>query len=209
MKMHSTRQADRADPVQIVDRLDGFDAILGDEVDAVIWRRRPPPSIMSTLARLRPTKVASDRACVSVDEVSDRVSAFLNQTTLVDKQAHEWLREDAENLARQFVQLVPPHRILLRVEWVCDNACRRFHRDRVKARLICTYTGPGTQFGIADEGEQPTRIESVPTGSAVLLKGKLWPTAPHMPVVHRSPPIEGTHTPRLVIVMNEVSTEVH
>ena len=36
--------------------------------------------------------------------------------------------------------------------------------DPALARLICTYRGPGTQYGIAVNGAQPESIATVPTG---------------------------------------------
>ena len=72
------------------------------------------------------------------------------------------------------------------------------------ARLICTYRGTGTQYGQSRNGDDPKRVFTVPTGSAVLLRGSLWPQNPDAGLVHRSPPIEGTGETRLVLVLDPV-----
>ena len=122
-------------------------------------------------------------------------------------QAVNWLADDIQKLALQFSRTLFTSDILLRVEWVRDDACRKFHRDTVNARLICTYCGPGTEYGVGDSCCAPVEIDKVPTGSPILLKGKLWPNQPQTKLLHRSPPIEGTGQTRLVVVMNEASRD--
>jgi len=92
----------------------------------------------------------------------------------------------------------------LRVDVVATNACRRFHVDVLTARLICTYRGTGTQYGVSKGGAEPTDIFTVPTGSPIVLRGKLWPEHPSSGLQHRSPPIEGTGETRLVLVLDPV-----
>jgi hypothetical protein len=87
---------------------------------------------------------------------------------------------------------------------VTTNACRKFHVDAMAARLICTYRGTGTQYGQSRNGDDPKRVFTVPTGSAVLLRGSLWPSNRDCGLVHRSPPIEGTGETRLVLVLDPV-----
>jgi hypothetical protein len=87
---------------------------------------------------------------------------------------------------------------------VTTNACRRFHIDAVTARLVCTYRGTGTQYGIGADGAEPRRVFTVPTGAPILLRGTLWPERPHSGLLHCSPPIEGTGETRLVLVLDPV-----
>ncbi|MEM8851819.1 MAG: DUF1826 domain-containing protein, partial [Pseudomonadota bacterium] len=79
----------------------------------------------------------------------------------------------------------------------------RFHVDAIHARLVCTYRGPGTQYGLSTDGAPPTRVFTVPTGAPILLRGSLWP-GEATGLMHRSPPIEGTGITRLVLVLDAV-----
>lgn len=92
----------------------------------------------------------------------------------------------------------------LRLDRVTTNACHKFHKDAVRARLICTYRGTGTQYRVSPDGAEPRRVYTVPTGAPVLLRGTLWPQHPASNLLHRSPPIEATGETRLVLVLDPV-----
>ena len=94
--------------------------------------------------------------------------------------------------------------VRIRLDVVHDDACRKFHIDSLTARLVCTYRGPGTQYGISTDGNQPSRVFSVPTGAPFLLRGTQWPDPPVSGLMHRSPLIEGTGMTRFVLVIDPV-----
>lgn len=203
MKALKASQIAPTAPVLSVHRLKDLDAIFDEEVDAVIWSRQTPPSILSALKALPAHKVESGRFCVPVSEVGGCVADLFDAWGWRDDQAKNWLADDVEALAGQMAQILSVSHLLLRVELVRDDACRKFHRDTVRARLICTYSGPGTEFGVADADGQPRHVDTVPTGCPILLKGKLWPGAAQPSIMHRSPPIAGAGVSRLVVVLNE------
>jgi hypothetical protein len=72
------------------------------------------------------------------------------------------------------------------------------------ARVLCTYGGTGTQYGIFTDGDKPSRVFTVQTGAPILLRGPLWLAHPPSGLLHRSPPIEGTGETRLVLVLDPV-----
>ena len=111
---------------------------------------------------------------------------------------------DAESLAKEFASLMQAPYLRLRFDVITTNACRRFHIDAVTARLVCTYRGTGTQYGISTDGNDPARVFTVPTGSPIVLRGTLWPEHPKSGLLHRSPPIEGTGETRCVLVLDPV-----
>jgi hypothetical protein len=74
----------------------------------------------------------------------------------------------------------------------------------VTARLVCTFRGAGTQYGISADGAEPGRIFTVPTGAPIVLRGARWPERPRSGLLHRSHPIEGTDQTRLVLVLDPV-----
>jgi hypothetical protein len=79
--------------------------------------------------------------------------------------------------------------------------------DAVTARLVCTYRGTGTQYGVAENGRDPEQIFTMQTGMPILLRGTLWPVQPATGLVRLSPPIEGTGETRLVLVLDPISAE--
>ena len=95
--------------------------------------------------------------------------------------------------------------VRVRLENFRGDACTKFHQDRVIARLICTYRGPGTQYGLGQADGDPTTIHDVPAGVPAIFQGALSPAANQPPVVHRSPAIAGTGRTRLVLVIDPVA----
>ena len=94
---------------------------------------------------------------------------------------------DVARLVALFAGLAQAQRVRLRLDMVTGDACRRWHRDCVPLRLLCTYWGPGTQW-------------LPPADGAEVLT---WPGQPHEGgIVHRSPRIAGTGVARLVLVLD-------
>lgn len=101
--------------------------------------------------------------------------------------------------------------VRLRLDVVNDNACRRWHRDCVPLRLICTYRGPGTLWVsptfsdavLASADDDTEHACALRSGDVALFKGCGWPGQPHDGgIVHRSPRIAGTGVVRLVLVVD-------
>ncbi|MEC8153977.1 MAG: DUF1826 domain-containing protein, partial [Pseudomonadota bacterium] len=111
---------------------------------------------------------------------------------------------EIQMLADTFAALMKVAAVLLRLDVITSNACKRFHIDAVSARLICTFRGTGTQLVAAESAGDPGAVLTVSRGSPILLKGTLWPDAPASGLLHRSPPIEGTGETRLVLVFDPV-----
>ena len=92
----------------------------------------------------------------------------------------------------------------LRMEVVSTNSCRKFHIDAVKSRLICTYRGQGTQYGLSMDGNDPEQFKTTPTSSPILLRGTLWVEDKLKMILHRSQPIEGNGETRFVFVIDPI-----
>jgi hypothetical protein len=152
---------------------------------AAIWHRRPLPDFQAWIDRfeLRP--------CYRT----------LGYFTPVRERGTKWDNIDAiiQTIIRQ-LQL--SGYMSLRLEPITSNACRKLHIDAITARLVCTYRGTGTQYGISQDGAEPECIFTVPTGTPILLRGTLWPEQPRSGLLHRSPPIEGSGKTRLVLVLD-------
>ena len=88
----------------------------------------------------------------------------------------------------------------LRLEYVTDDACRKFHKDKTDIRLITTYLGRGTQWFEEQRGSKEPAIQEMATFEVGMFLGKRCGKAGH--VLHRSPPIEGTGSARFVMVLD-------
>ena len=115
------------------------------------------------------------------------------------------LVDDISAMADIFSDVMQVPYVRLRLDVITTNACRKFHIDAVTARLVCTYRGTGTQYGVSVDGAEPEHVFTVPTSSPIVLRGTLWPEAPSSGLRHRSPPIEGTGETRLVLVLDPLN----
>lgn len=190
--------------VVVGDTLDCLSSILEPDCAAVIWRRQPDRRFHAWISGLDPTAMPRIRTILPSGKVKPEITDLFDARGLPASFERSLLIDDIRALAAHFNTLVSAPFLRLRLDVVTNNACRKFHTDSVLARLICTYRGTGTQYGIASDGPEPRRIFTVPTGAPVLLRGKLWPEHPCSDLVHRSPPIEGTGETRVVLVIDPV-----
>lgn len=175
---------------------------------AVIWKRQPAPSFQTWIDSLDPACLPRARVILQPSSVRDVVSLICSGAGMPGGQQHEVFIDDIVTLADVFATLMNTPYLRLRLDVVNDNACRKFHIDAVTARLVCTYRGLGTQYGISTDGAEPARVFTIPTGAPIILRGTLWPDPPPSGLLHRSPPIEGTGETRLVLVLDPVHDEL-
>lgn len=196
---------DTAIGVGIADDPASLSAFLQPGCAAAIWRRQTPPEIQNWLNKLDPDLLPRGRIVLHPNTVADTVGhlcAFAKTPTGPER---DWFEADVAALAERFSDLMLARFLRLRLDVVTTNACRKFHVDAINARLVCTYRGTGTQYGISTDGNDPRRVFTVQTGAPILLRGSLWPETPASGLLHRSPPIEGTGETRLVLVLDPVS----
>ena len=113
-----------------------------------------------------------------------------------------WRKPLHSGIARQLTRL-GPHRSLLslqrfaavsrarhlaiRLEVVSGPACRRFHQDHVRARLLCSYRGPGTELAPETvDRDSGSAALCLGTGHVAVLRGHRHPLGAGR-VLHRSP----------------------
>lgn len=171
---------------------------------ATVWHRPMPRDVLGWLDTIDPSRLPSGRVIVQASGIGAVVSQLCDISNLPKGDNRDWLEQDIATLASTFASLMETDYLRLRLAAVTTNACRRFHVDTITGRLVCTYRGTGTQYGISDRGDDPQAIFTVATGSPILMRGKLWPAFPDHGVVHRSPPIEGSGETRLVLVLDPV-----
>lgn len=193
--------------VAVVEAPEGLGAIRRPGCAAAIWRREAP-SFQGWLDELPPEALPRGRVVVRPDAVRTEAARFCDAAGMPDGADRERLCDDVAALADLFAGLMAARHLRLRLDAVDGDGCRRFHVDAIRARLVCTHRGPGTQYGVSEGGAPPARALSVPTGAPIVLRGTLWPAAEPISrragLPHRSPPIAGTGTTRLVLVLDAV-----
>ncbi|WP_299210264.1 DUF1826 domain-containing protein [uncultured Tateyamaria sp.] len=196
---------DAAIGVGIADDPESLDTFLKPGCAAAIWRRQIPPSVQGWLNALDPDVLPRGRVMLPTSAVAETVGHLFDMSGLPSGPERDWLQADISLLADTFADVMSTTLLRLRLDVVTTNACRKFHIDAVTARLVCTYRGTGTQYGVSPRGNAPGRVFTVPTGAPILLRGTLWPEQPSSGLLHRSPPIEGTGETRLVLVLDPIS----
>jgi len=194
--------------VAVADKPEDLTTFLQPGCAAAIWRRQPEPAFQEWIDALDPSLLPQGRIILRPNAVPAAVTSLCDVAETPACLERDQLIGDINAMAEIFADLMNTPYLRLRLQAVTNNACRKFHIDAITARLVCTYRGQGTQYGVSADGQQPARVFSVATGAPILLRGTLWPEKPASGLLHRSPPIEGTGETRLVLVLDAVdSTE--
>ena len=171
---------------------------------AVIWSRQVLPKIQNWIDQIDPNLLPNVRKVLHKTVIQETLEHVFNNTRIPQSNQLDWLLKDITKLGKVFSNLMQVDFLRLRLDVVSTNSCRKFHVDSVTGRLICTYRGEGTQYGISRDENEPVDIFSVPTGSPVLLSGLLSSKENGLELLHRSPPIEGTGVKRFVLVFDPI-----
>lgn len=181
---------------------EGLAAIAAPDCAAVLWRRAVDPGFQAWIDALPAAQLPRTRTILTPHMVRDAALAACENAGLPEWPERAVLADDIAALAHVFAEATGADWLQMRLEAVTDDACRRFHMDNVTARLVCTYRGPGTEFGFSADGGAPAQILHAPTGSPLVMRGKRWREDPPAGFLHRSPPIEGTGIARLMLALD-------
>lgn len=204
MNQHTAIARGTLPGVTLTDTPEGLSSISRPDCAAVIWPRPPVPGFHGWIDALDLAGLPSTRLILRPTDIRTAVTEICDLHGTPDGPERVWLIEDIAALADTFAAVMAAPYLRLRLSPVDTNACSRFHIDALTARLICTYRGTGTQYGISVDGGQPDRIITVATGTPIVLRGTNWPEIPASDLLHRSPPIEGTGETRLVLVLDPI-----
>ncbi len=185
--------ADDGDPFAIAADPAVLGAIRRPTVALSIWTRPPPLSIEPAgLTGFTPIRIETG--------ISTARAALARTFAVSPKRAwHLPLISDVTELAARFAALMDLDDVDIRIERVTGNSCWKFHADYVRARLITTYCGRGTEWAVRD-GETLGETRRMEAGDVSIFKGRIW--LPDPPVLHRSPPIAQTEEVRLLLVID-------
>lgn len=172
------------------------------DVTLALWQRSLDPTIVAQLDRLSfeelPNFTLILRSVDAPAALSDMLSAF----ALPAEHLAESLAADLAMQTSIFARLTESDELELRLEAIKTDACKRFHYDNYRARLVSTYTGPGTVYvpgsharaALEHQGSYSGPIHEMPRFAVGLFKGA---KSPDGGLVHRSPRLEGTGRYRL------------
>lgn len=191
-------------------------------------------SMAHWLDALKPDQFPDGRLLLRPDQVREGVLSLFSDPVPVREQGGRAFLDDIAHLTARFAEMMSLDHVDLRLDHVRDDACWKFHCDRVALRLICTYRGPGTEYVPECHREQALARQRFYYGplrrlsrfSVALFQGTLsGDTQEQSPkdsgsmhmnpdqnspgqegVVHRSPPIAGTGVSRLVLCLNAPSS---
>lgn len=172
---------------------------------AAIWQRWLLSDFGTWMENLNPSYLPTGRLIIQPEAVQSAVKQLCEISNTPVSQERDFLINDITILAELFCEIMNAKYLRLRLDKISDNACSKFHKDAVTARLVCTYRGTGTQYGFSDHNQTPNQIEVVPTGSPIIMRGTLWSEIPISGFLHRSPPIEGMGKTRLLLVLDPVA----
>ncbi len=200
------------DPEHAVFRTEriGLTHILRPEINLAVWQRDVPSAISTWLSQIR-GKDLVERSCgidreLSTKDVETTIRSELLVGNPVAREGGTELAQDAQQLADLFAQLSGSSSVRLRLDWVTEQQCPRFHADRVPMRLLCTYHGRATEWiandiTLASPDAEPdeTVLNRFSLGDVAIMKGSLG-TGHASPLRHRSPPLKGPAEWRLLLV---------
>ncbi len=205
MMMDGQSPNEVATGVGISETPEGLSAIHSPGCAAAIWKRAPLPEFQHWIDAIDPDHLPRTRMILAPDRVRDALSKTTLMCGTPNCPECGMLVDDIAALAMIFADVMDTPYIRLRLDVVNTNACRKFHIDAVTARLVCTYRGTGTQYGVLADDEEPSHVFTVPACAPIILRGTEWPDAPKSGLRHRSPPIEGTGETRLLLVLDPLS----
>lgn len=176
-----------------------FSAIDTPGVNLVLWHRQLPYGCAVISRRLIREKLR-----LKADlQLADVERYLLRMLSLQGECGHGGIAfiHDIVMLAHIFGRVAGSHQLQLQLETVDADACRLFHVDRVRLRLVTSYAGAGLQWlrdeqvrrsalgrgsnrGIIRHGEP----ETLNAGDVALFKGACYPGSGSQALVHRSPP---------------------
>ena len=175
--------------------VDALAAILKPDVNRAIWERPPVPvGALDDFGTIQMT--------TTVDRAHEELTGAFAQ--LPAAAWHADIAADIAALTTSFAAIMALSHVVIRLERVVGDACKRWHADYVSVRLICTYRGSGTQW-IERSVESPDvpvveTPQSLDAGAVGLFKGRVL--AGEQAIIHRSPPIAGTGEERLLLVLD-------
>ncbi|MFO1011583.1 MAG: DUF1826 domain-containing protein [Planctomycetota bacterium] len=190
---HERRSVSR---VRIVDDLASVVSIFEEHCNAVVLARHPDLALRESAARF--ARRGSAHSVFRHDLADIAPNSIARE---LEVSATEALAADLALWCEVVGDLTACEAVGVRLACTGHAMCPRFHVDRVLLRVVCTYSGPGTELvdgpGVpldwrpgADESAVDAQhvVRALPM-QVVLLKGEAWAGNEGAGVLHRSPAV--------------------
>jgi len=168
-------------------------------VAVAVWQRQPDPPWQEWLDALPAQRLPVLRQTLRPCDAVAAVTAACDSAALTAGHHRQSLIADVAQLTLLAAGHLGALMVNLRLEVTDGQSCPKWHLDSVRARLLCTLRGAGTQFGPAVGPAQVGAVHQMPTGAVGLFRGKGWPRDGSA-ILHRSPPAIAGQTRLLVVV---------
>lgn len=178
-----------------------------------IMRRAIDVDIAAALDALPIDQIPTMRLVAAAGVVHQTVEPALNRLHFAPAWLAAWLASDIQFLARIMQEQSGADQLVVRLERVDDNACRLFHSDNVRYRLVTTYRGPGTEWIPSrlltrrgdDDVFDPRDVQSLERGWIAILPGRRASFTDQEEILHRSPAIEGSGIARFFLAIDDAA----
>lgn len=195
--------------IKTCDAAEDLAAINKPDMELVIWQRALPLCLTTWLDQLDASRLPDMRVLVQPSELRRAVEPLLDDSGLPAGDFRDLLLGDINNLVSAFAGITGTDLVDVRLERLSHDACWKFHRDSVEARLLTTYRGSATDWVKPRHATQALReqksyagpLERLRVHDVAIFKGSS--AGPGNGIVHRSPPIAGTGQTRLLLVLNK------
>ena len=166
-----------------------------------------PPGLAPWLDALPYDTLPHERLLVRVGDAPLALAELFDGTSIAEDGPVQILRDDMADLIERFATLTSSTEVDTRIQFIRHDACKRFHRDHVRMRLICCYQGPTTEWVPGHHGQEALDaqrdyvgpLQRFPRFAVAMFKGH------EQGVVHRSPAIADAGKTRFLLCLNEPS----
>ncbi|MBD8876343.1 DUF1826 domain-containing protein [Roseibium polysiphoniae] len=170
-------------------------------VAAAIWQRPVDPGFQSWIDTLAQDELPTLRTVVPAHLAKAALLHACEMVGLEPSPEREFLIEDAGNLALAVGKTLNVRYVRIRLDVTSGTMCPKFHVDQVRARLLCSYRGAGTEYVAEADAADPARHKRMATGEVGLFRGALWSDEETCGLLHRSPHQDAGDAARLLLVV--------
>lgn len=171
-----------------------------------VWLREAEPSYQAWLDGLPAARLPRFTRTLPAIRCAEIVRQACLRAGTPGGAEPERLAEDVAEIVIAAAEALGSPVVDVALEVVEERSCPKWHLDAVRARVIATLRGPGTEFGPARPDGKPSEIHTLPVGAVGAFRGILWPGAELSGIVHRSPDVR-PNSPRLVLRVDPVDTQ--
>lgn len=200
-----------APQIRFADEARDLDSIRQCGTELVVWQRRLPVGVQQWLDDMPAETLPDGRVLLSPADFPHAACEIFDDCGVPANAHRAYLIGDMNRLVQLYAEICGLEKVDVRIDRIANDACWKFHRDTVEMRLLTTYRGPATEWVQREHGEAALGaqldydgpLQQLDGGDVAIFKGNR--ASGDDGVVHRSPPILGTGTTRLLLCLNAPS----